>query len=207
MLPWLIRRYRDFTTAGDALQDAMLAASLQWPRDGMPENPRACLMSTASRRMVDQIRSDSARRLRESAFAMESGYVIAPIVEPQVVEDTLALMLLCCHPALTAPSAIALTLRAVGGLTTSEIARAFLVPESTMAQRISRAKQSIKEAGAKFESPDLTRIREVLHVLYLMFNEGYAASGGEHLQRVDLASEAIRLAPLTHALGCGIASG
>ena len=200
----LVRRYRDFVAAEDAVQEALLAAATQWPREGAPDNPRAWLTQVASRRLTDQIRSDVARRRRETEAAMESGYVI-PAVEPvsQAGEDdTLILMYMCCHPALTTSSAVALTLRAVGGLTTAEIARAFLTPEATMAQRISRAKQTIKASGVPFRLPtsgeQSQSLRSVLHVLYLIFNEGYTASAGEHLQRADLAREAIRLTRAVH---------
>ena len=201
----ILRRYRDFPAAEDALQEALVAAATQWPREGVPDNPRAWLTQVASRRMTDQIRSDVARRRRETAAAMESGYVI-PAPDPgsnSDEDDTLILIYMCCHPALTTSSAIALTLRAVGGLTTAEIAHAFLVPEATMAQRISRAKQTIRESDVPFRMPVREerhqRLRAVLHVLYLIFNEGYTASEGEQLQRADLAAEAIRLARLVYA--------
>ena len=201
----VVRRFRDFAAAEDAVQEALLAAATQWPREGIPEHPRAWLTQVALRRMTDQIRNESARRRRETQSAMASGYAI-PAVEPesgQDEDDTLILICMCCHPALSTSSAIALTLRAVGGLTTAEIARAFLVPEATMAQRISRAKQTIKDSRVTFRLPaleELTRsLRAVLHVLYLIFNEGYTASAGDHLQRTDLASEAIRLARLVYA--------
>jgi RNA polymerase sigma factor (sigma-70 family) len=198
----VIRRFRDFAAAEDAVQEALLAASTQWPRDGMPEHPRAWLIHVATRRMTDYVRSEAARRRRESESAPE------PVTSPSEVrdegDDTLLLLFMCCHPALSAASAIALTLRAVGGLTTAEIAKAFLVPESTMAQRISRAKASIQESGAQFAEPTAKeraqRLRTVLHVLYLIFNEGYTSSGGEQLVRVDLSSEAIRLAREVHRL-------
>ena len=200
----IVRRYRDFAAAEDAVQEALLAAATGWPHEGVPDNPRAWLTQVASRRITDQIRSDVARRHRESAAAMEAGYVIlAPDSGTGSSEDdTLILMYMCCHPALTTSSAIALTLRAVGGLTTTEIAHAFLVPEPTMAQRISRAKQAIRESSVPFRLPlpeeQQHRLRVVLHVLYLIFNEGYTASEGEKLQRADLASEAIRLARLVY---------
>jgi RNA polymerase sigma factor (sigma-70 family) len=194
-----LRRYRDFAAAEDAVQEALVDAATQWPREGVPDNPRAWLAQVASRRMTDQIRSDVARRQRETAAAMEAGYVI-PAPDPESdsgEDDTLILMYMCCHPALTTSSAIALTLRAVGGLTTAEIAHAFLVPEATMAQRISRAKQTIRESAVPFRMPvredQHLRLRAVLHVLYLIFSEGYTASEGEQLQRADLAAEAIRL--------------
>ncbi len=201
----ILRRYRDFAAAEDAVQEAFVAAAAQWPRDGMPDNPHAWLIQVASRRMTDQIRSDVARRQREAVAAMGTGYVI-PAPDPESdsgEDDTLILIYMCCHQALTTSSAIALTLRAVGGLTTAEIAHAFLVPETTMAQRISRAKQTIRDSDVPFRMPGREeqnqRLRTVLHVLYLIFNEGYTASEGEHLQRADLATEAIRLTRLLHA--------
>jgi RNA polymerase sigma factor (sigma-70 family) len=202
VLGTLVRRYRDFAAAEDAVQEAMLAAATQWPQEGVPDNPRAWLIQVASRRLTDQVRSDSARRRRETAAAMEEGYVIPSLddTEAYAEDDTLILICMCCHPSLSPSSAIALTLRAVGGLTTAEIARAFLVPEPTMAQRISRAKQTIKQSNEPFRLPNsaelLIRVRAVLHILYLIFNEGYTASSGETLQRSDLATEAIRLARL-----------
>lgn len=191
----LIRRCRDFAAAEDAVQEALLAAATQWPGDGVPANPRAWLIQVASHKLTDQIRSDTARRRREAEAAMEAGYAM-PAASPH--DDTLVLIQMCCHRSLTTASAIALTLRAVGGLTTAEIARAFLVPESTMAQRISRARQTIRDSGVAFEATK--NLAPVLHTLYLIFNEGYTASGGGSLQRTDLTDEAIRLARLVHAL-------
>lgn len=198
----LVRRFRDFAAAEDAVQEAMLAAFTQWPMQGVPENPRGWLFQVAFRRMADQVRSEIARRERETSVVRDAEtMVLANEIEPDMdidPNDTLILLFMCCHPALTSSSKIALTLRAVGGLTTAEIANAFLVPEATMAQRISRAKQSIKASGVSFgllPSEDRAqRLPAVLHVLYLIFNEGYASSIGEHLQRLDLAREAIRLA-------------
>jgi len=196
----VVRRFRDFAAAEEAVQDALLAAATQWPDEGLPTNPRAWLMQVAFRRMTDQVRSDSARRRREDEVALVASLTTeSPSIDAASEEDdTLVLLFMCCHPALTQASAIALTLRAVGGLTTAEIARAFLVPEPTMAQRISRAKQSIKESGIPFQLPTpeerAQRLRAVLHVLYLIFNEGYTSSGGSALQRVELSREAIRLA-------------
>jgi len=194
----LVRRHGQFEGCEDAVQEAILAAAVQWPAEGVPGNPRGWLVAVASRRLIDQVRSDRARRERESATAAEP----APGDVPGS-DDTLALLFLCCHPALTAASQTALTLRAVGGLTTAEIARAFLVPEATMAARISRAKQRIRAAGSSFAVPAgaerADRLRVVLHVLYLIFNEGYTASAGSDLHRADLAREAIRLARLVHA--------
>jgi RNA polymerase sigma factor (sigma-70 family) len=202
----VVRRYGDFSAAEDAVQEALLVASMQWPKEGVPDNPRAWLIQVAARRVTDQLRSELARRKRETTLVMETEderVAQAPDQEPEQ-DDTLLLLFMCCHPALTQSSAIALTLRAVGGLTTAEIAHAFMVPEATMAQRISRAKQLIKKAGARFRLPTTTerdeRLDAVLHVLYLIFNEGYASSAGDSLQRVDLSSEAIRLGRAVHRL-------
>jgi RNA polymerase sigma factor (sigma-70 family) len=195
----VVRRYRDFSAAEDAVQEALVAAAVQWPREGIPENPRGWLIQVATRRMTDYMRSESARRRRETAAATEMDQLApAPDVESETEQDdTLILLFMCCHGALTPSSAIALTLRAVGGLTTAEIAHAFLVPEATMAQRISRAKQNIKASGVPFRLPTdqerEQRLRAVLHVLYLIFNEGYTSSFGPELQRGELSSEAIRL--------------
>jgi RNA polymerase sigma factor (sigma-70 family) len=206
----VIRRFRDFAAAEDAVQEALLAAAMQWPQEGTPDNPRAWLTQVAFRRMADHIRSESARRRRESEVALESALQSAVTPELTIFEtasqedDTLVLLFMCCHPALTPASAIALTLRAVGGLTTAEIARAFLVPEATMAQRISRAKQSIKKSCIAFELPTTPeraqRLRAVLHVLYLIFNEGYTSSAGPDLRRGDLSNEATRLTRIVHHL-------
>ena len=200
------RRFRDFSSAEDAVQEAMLAAFRQWPQEGIPENPRGWLIKVSLRRMTDTMRSEMARRQRETAMATEE----VPTIEPAELEtdmdpeDTLVLLFMCCHPALSTSSTIALTLRAVGGLTTAEIANAFMVPEATMAQRISRAKQSIKASKVPFRLPTPQERRErlpaVLHVLYLIFSEGYASSIGAHLQRLDLAGEAIRLTRSARAL-------
>jgi RNA polymerase sigma factor (sigma-70 family) len=191
VLTALTRRYGDLDACEDAVQEALLAAATQWPREGMPDNPKAWLITVASRRRTEQWRSDTARRRRESTVhAMD-----APAPDVPGTDDSLTLLLLCCHPELTTSSQVALTLRAVGGLTTAEIARAFLVPEATIAQRISRAKARIKGAG--FVMPPAgeraARLSAVLHVLYLIFNEGYTASAGESLHRVELSAEAIRL--------------
>jgi RNA polymerase sigma factor (sigma-70 family) len=202
----MTRRFRDFASAEDAVQEAMIAAVKQWPQEGVPDNPRGWLIQVASRRMTDQARSEIARRERETTVARESE-TIAPVfnIESDMdPNDTLILLFMCCHPALSPSSAVALTLRAVGGLTTAEIANAFLVPEATMAQRISRAKQSIQNSGVPFRLPSpeerAQRLPAVLHVLYLIFNEGYASSIGAHLQRTDLAREAIRLTRNTKML-------
>ena len=202
----LIRRYREFAAAEDAAQEALIAAATQWPREGVPDNPRAWLMQVASRRMVDYVRREAARRKRETVAAMQMDALAPPADAGMGTEedDTLTLLFMCCHPALTPSSAIALTLRAVGGLTTAEIASAFLVPEATMAQRISRAKQTIKTSGVPFSLPAdrerADRLRAVLHVLYLIFNEGYTSSAGPDLQRLELSGEAIRLTRALHAL-------
>nr|WP_225956844.1 DUF6596 domain-containing protein [Amycolatopsis lexingtonensis] len=196
----LVRRYGRFDACEDAVQEALVAASAQWPVEGWPENPRAWLVTVASRRLADQVRSDAARRRREEADALRT----PPAGGEVYPDDTLTLLFLCCHPALTPSSQIALTLRAVGGLTTAEIARAFLVPEATIAQRISRAKQRIKAAGARFALPpppeQAARLGVVLHVIYLVFNEGYTATSGTRLVRADLTAEAIRLARELHRL-------
>jgi RNA polymerase sigma factor (sigma-70 family) len=205
----LVRRYGQFDLCEDAVQEALLAAAVQWPEAGIPERPRGWLVTVASRRLTDQVRGESARRRREETVAARSpaDELVAPGPEadlPAASDDTLTLLFLCCHPALSPPSQVALTLRAVGGLTTAQVARAFLVPEATMAQRISRAKQRIKAAGARFAMPPpaerAERLQVVLQVLYLIFNEGYAASSGPDLQRADLTSEAIRLARELHRL-------
>ncbi|MGW4214532.1 RNA polymerase sigma factor [Lentzea sp. NPDC004789] len=187
----LVRRHGQFDVCEDAVQEALLAAAQQWPVDGVPDNPKGWLITAASRRWIEQYRSDVARRQREDKAAA----LTPPPPDPvPAQDDTLTILALCCHESLTTASQIALTLRAVGGLTTAEIARAFLVPESTVAQRISRAKQKIK--GAKFRPPaDLTA---VLHVLYLIFTEGSTASSGDDLVRVDLTTEAIRLTRQLH---------
>jgi RNA polymerase sigma factor (sigma-70 family) len=200
----VMRRFRDFAAAEDAVQEALFAAALKWPDEGVPANPRAWLIQVASRRMIDHMRSEMARRRRESEVAIHPDQV-APAFGNESEsgeDDALMLLFMCCHESLTPSSAIALTLRAVGGLTTLEIARAFMVPEATMAQRISRAKSGIKASGAPFRLPTMEqrpeRLRVVLHVLYLIFNEGYVTSGGAHLQRGELAQEAIRLARMLH---------
>jgi RNA polymerase sigma factor (sigma-70 family) len=200
----VVRRFRDFAASEDAVQEALIAAALQWPQDGLPENPRGWLIQVASRRMADHIRREVARRRREQVAAEEAERLTLPVEAATDTgeDDTLVLLFMCCHPALTPPSAIALTLRAVGGLTTAEIANAFLVPETTMAQRISRAKQSIKESGIPFQLPTAEersqRLRAVLHMLYLIFNEGYTSSAGSQLRRADLSDEAIRLTRIVH---------
>jgi len=204
VLGTLVRRHGQFDACEDAVQEALVAAALQWTSDGLPENPRSWLVTVASRRLVDEWRSESARRRREEAAATLE---VAGAGHVPGEDDTLTLLFLCCHPSLSPPSQLALTLRAVGGLTTQEIARAFLVPEATMAQRISRAKQSIKVSGLPFALPPeperADRLRVVLQVLYLIFNEGYTTSSGPALQRADLTTEAIRLTRLLHELAPG----
>jgi RNA polymerase sigma factor (sigma-70 family) len=202
----LVRRYGQFDACEDALQEALLAAADRWDASAVPDNPRAWLTTVASRRLVDAVRSDAARRRREeTAGALAGLHLDAPAPEQVSGEDdSLTLLMLCCHPAVTPASQVALTLRAVGGLTTAEIAAAYLVPEATMAPRISRAKQQIRAAGARFELPPAPerseRLAVVLQVLYLVFNEGYTASAGDDLVRPDLAVEAIRLARMLHRL-------
>ena len=200
----LVRRHGQFDACEDAVQEALLAAAQQWPVDGIPDSPKAWLVTVAERRLVDAFRSESARRRRETeqfalAVPLEHGADDAPLEH----DDTLDLLFLCCHPALSEPSQLALTLRAVGGLTTAEIASAFLVPEATMAQRISRAKAAIRAAGLDFGPPPVAerdeRLKVVMHVLYLVFNEGYVVSSGEVATRADLTAEAIRLTRMLHA--------
>jgi RNA polymerase sigma factor (sigma-70 family) len=190
----LVRRNGDFDDCEDAVQEALLAAAVSWPVDGVPANPTGWLITTSSRRLVEIWRKDAARRRREDVYALEPTWPPCPA---SAVDDTLALVFLCCHPELTVPSQVALTLRALGGLSTGEIARALLVPEATVGQRISRAKARIRDTGAQFRTPTADerdeRLPAVLHVLYLIFNEGYTATSGEALNRVELSSEAIRL--------------
>ena len=195
----LVRRYGGFDTCEDAVQEALLAAARQWPAEGVPENPRGWLATVAARRRIELLRADTARARREQAAAALEPPDPAPAPG---ADDTLTLLMLCCHPALSRPSQVALTLRAVGGLRTAEIARAFLVPESTIGQRISRAKARIKADGARFRDPPPEdrpqRLAAVLEVLYLIFNEGYTASEGDALHRVELTAEAIRLTRQLH---------
>jgi RNA polymerase sigma factor (sigma-70 family) len=205
VLGLVVRRFRDFDAAEDAIQEASIAAVMQWPHQGVPDNPRAWLTQVAFRKMADRIRSESARRRRETEVVEETARISEAGLDAEPVEDdALVLLFMCCHPALTPSSAIALTLRAIGGLTTAEIAGAFLVPEATMAQRISRAKQTIKVSGIPFRMPDAEeraeRLHPVLHVLYLIFNEGYTASSGPRLQRADLSQEGIRLTRMAQRL-------
>jgi predicted RNA polymerase sigma factor len=196
----LVRRHGDFATCEDAAQEALLAAAMQWPHHGVPANPLGWLVTVGSRRWIEVWRSDAARRRREETAALLATAEPAPVPD---VDDTLTLFMLCCHPALTLTSQVALTLRAVGGLSTAEIARALLVPDATVAQRVSRAKQRIKASGAQFRPPPPgereARVAAVLSVLYLIFNEGYTASAGSALHRPDLTGEAIRLSRQLHA--------
>jgi RNA polymerase sigma factor (sigma-70 family) len=203
VLAALTRRNGQFDLCEDAVQEALLAAAQQWPADGIPDNPRGWLITVASRRLLDQLRGDAARQRRETAAIalMPPEALQAPAPDSDALQeqedDALTLLYLCCHPSLSPASQLALTLRAVGGLTTAQIAAAFFVPEATMAQRISRAKATVKAAGGRFEMPPdaerADRLKVVLHVLYLIFNEGYTASSGADLQRPELAAEAIRL--------------
>jgi RNA polymerase sigma factor (sigma-70 family) len=206
----LLRRFGDFFTCEDAVQEALLTAAVQWPQAGVPDNPRGWLIQVAFRRMADHLRSEGARARREERAAMQvvpPGEQATPAVangRDRDHDDTLMLLFMCCHPALTPSPAIALTLRAVGGLTTAEIANAFMVPETTMAQRISRAKKRIKTSELPFRMPTGSvwheRLRAVLHILYLMFNEGYTTSIGAELQRSELSNEAIRLTRTVHEI-------
>jgi RNA polymerase sigma factor (sigma-70 family) len=200
----LVRRYGQFGACEDAVQEAMLEAVTSWPDRGVPDSPKGWLLTVASRRLIDDVRSEHARRRREQ----EDAAAMAPLEPPRDPgsdrDDSLSLLFLCCHPALSGPSQLALTLRAVGGLSTAQIAAAFLVPEATMAQRISRAKQAIKASGARFELPGPAerpaRLGIVLHVLYLIFNEGYTATTGASLTAPELSGEAIRLTRWLHRL-------
>jgi RNA polymerase sigma factor (sigma-70 family) len=203
------RRFGDFAASEDAVQEAFISAATQWPSDGVPDNPRAWLIQVASRRIADHVRAETARRHREAIVVSlvppeEQLTLAADDQDPTARDDTLDLLFMCCHPVLSSSSAIALTLRAVGGLTTFEIAKAFLVPEATMAQRISRAKQSIKASGVPFSMPRAEergpRLGAVMHVLYLIFSEGYTATSGPELHRSDLSGEALRLTRMLHRL-------
>ena len=204
----VVRRYGHFDLAEDATQEALLAAALAWPRDGLPDNPRGWLIAVAARKLTDLLRSEHARRAREDAVHRwtlpDQGLAPAADRPPSDTDDTLILLFLCCHPALTTASQIALTLRAVGGLTTAAIAHAFLVPDTTMTRRITRAKQSIADSGLPFAMPAgaerAQRLSAVLHTLYLIFTEGYASTTGPSLQRTELTAEAIRLSRLLHRL-------
>jgi RNA polymerase sigma factor (sigma-70 family) len=206
VLAALVRRYGRFGACEDAVQEAMAAAVASWPAHGIPESPKGWLLTVASRRLIDEVRSEHARRRREQEHAAATAPLAQPRQEAQEPgqDDSLALLFLCCHPALTGPSQIALTLRAIGGLSTAQIAAAFLVPEATMAQRISRAKEAIRASGARFEMPAPAerpaRLAAVLHVLYLIFNEGYTATAGAGLTVPELSGEAIRLTRWLHRL-------
>ncbi|WP_435831140.1 RNA polymerase sigma factor [Microtetraspora glauca] len=209
VLALLTRRYGHFNLAEEAVQEALLAAATQWPDQGLPDNPPGWMTTVATRRMTDLLRSEQARRRREQeeAFRALPADLLSPAADVPPAgdsDDTLLLLFLCCHPALNPPAQVALTLRAVGGLTTAEIARALLLPEATLAQRITRAKKRILEAGGRFRMPDdqdrARRLDVVLHVLYLIFNEGYTATAGESLHRGELCTEAIRLARMVHRL-------
>jgi RNA polymerase sigma factor (sigma-70 family) len=194
----VVRRYGDFDTSEDAVQEALLAAAQQWPVEGVPDNPKGWLITVAARRRIELLRNETARRRREETVVLREAQPAA-----RATDDELTLLLLCCHPALTPVSQIALTLRAVGGLTTGEIARALLVPEATVGQRISRAKQRIRDSGARFTMPPPAELAErltvVRQVLYLIFNEGSTASSGSRLHRIELTTEAIRLTRQLHA--------
>lgn len=200
----LVRRFGHFDIAEEATQDALLAASQQWHRDTIPDQPRSWLIRVAYRRMVDALRAESADRRREEQYVASEPYASSSNAAPADHDDSLNLLLLCCHPALSSASRTALTLRAVGGLTTAEIAHAYGVTEQTMAVRISRAKQQIRKSGARFEflvDDDFpSRLSAVMRVLYLIFNEGYTVTAGTELTRTDLTREAIRLTRLLHAL-------
>jgi RNA polymerase sigma factor (sigma-70 family) len=204
----LVRRYGHFDTAEDAVQEALIAAARQWPDEGVPDSARGWLITVASRRLTDLLRAQAARQRREDTVAawVLPGDRLAPAADaaPADRDDTLILLFMCCHPALTPASQIALTLRAVGGLATAEIARAFLVPEATMTRRISRAKQQVKDSAVPFRVPAPAerpaRLAAVLHVLYLVFTEGYASTSGPSLHRSELAAEAIRLARVVRGL-------
>jgi RNA polymerase sigma factor (sigma-70 family) len=202
----VVRRYGHFDIAEDAVQEAMLAAATQWPKEGLPENPKGWLITVAARRLTDLLRSEQARRRREDTVARRQlpEQQTEAVERPDDSDDTLILLFMCCHPALSPSSQIALTLRAVGGLTTAEVARAFLVSEATMTRRITRAKQQIKDSGVPFRLPGrpqrAERLAVVLHVLYLIFTEGYAATSGHNLYRVELSTEAIRLTRMVQQL-------
>ncbi|MEU7979297.1 DUF6596 domain-containing protein [Micromonospora sp. NPDC049081] len=200
----VVRRYGHFDTAEDAVQEALLAAATRWPVEGLPEHPRGWLITVAARRLTDLLRAGQARRRREDDEGRAQRWIAPAADHREPFDDSLVLLFLCCHPALPPAAQIALTLRAVGGLSTAEVARAFLVPEATMTRRITRAKQRIRDSGLPFALPDAderpARLDAVRQVLYLVFNEGYASTAGPQLRRVDLSTEAIRLARLLHRL-------
>src|SRR5450755_2248231 len=211
----VVRRYGHFSAAEDAVQEALLAAARQWPDDRVPGNPQGWLITVAARRLTDLLRAEQARQRREEAAArrmLPGEWLARPADHPAPdSDDTLILLFLSCHPALSAASQIALTLRAVGGLTTAEIARAFLVTEQTMTRRITRAKRAIADSGIPFRLPpapeQAERLGAVMHVLYLIFNEGYVATSGPGLHRSELSGEAIRLTRLLHRLLPGGSEG
>ncbi len=198
------RGYGHFDLAEDATQEALLAAARSWPRDGLPDDPKAWLVAVAARRLTDLLRAEQARRRREDIVAQWTPAAVAPPPDQDRpgADDTLVVLFMCCHPSLSVASQIALTLRAVGGLTVAEIARALLTSEGTVTRRITRAKRTIRDSGVPFALPagDASRVDAVLRVLYLIFNEGYAGTGGTELLRLDLAEEAIRLTRILHAL-------
>jgi RNA polymerase sigma factor (sigma-70 family) len=196
----LLRRYGQLEACEDAVQDALIAAADSWPADGLPGSPIAWLITVATRRLIDATRADVARRRREAEDAVR-GPADPPVVPHD--DDSLDLFFMCCHPALSEASQLALTLRAVGGLTTAEIAHAFMVPEATMTQRLVRARHTLRSSAVRFGAVATAdrgpRLRVVLHVLYLIFNEGYVASTGPHAHRPELTREAIRLTRLLRA--------
>jgi RNA polymerase sigma factor (sigma-70 family) len=201
----VVRRYGHFDAAEDAVQEALIDAAAQWPKDGLPDNPRGWLITVASRKLIKLLRSEQARQRRENTVAewtLPQAWLARPADQPTPADDSLILLLMCCHPSLPPAAQIALTLRAVGGLSTGEIARAFLVPEATMTRRITRAKQGIKDSDVPFSLPGTgqldQRLAVALHVLYLIFNEGYVSTSGPDLQRPELSAEAIRLTRMVH---------
>jgi len=203
----LTRRYGHFELAEDAVQEALLAAATSWSTGSMPDNPAGWLTTVATRRLTDLLRSEQARHRRERTDAVRAlplagtPAALGPVGEQ---DDSLVLLFLCCHPAVSPPAQVALTLRAVGGLTTAEIARSLLLPEATITRRITRAKQSILAAGGRFALPEpadrAARLDVVLHVIYLIFTEGHTATAGDALVRNELCAEAIRLGRLLRRL-------